>query len=435
MWEVRAAAHRIHASAFTFMDSQYLVKRVRVRGHSRSILLQDRNGPCPLLAIANALLLRGNLDALKVVGGRVSMEALCGALNEYLFRTHASLLQSDQEHALDVHKNLVDVMALYPQLQHGMAVNVGFGDCNVYELTHETIAFDAFRVRLFHGWLVDPQEGDMWAALHRLKYNAAVDLLVASASTASNATPYPATATTTGTAAAEESRDSTPEADAPEPSHSDDFSGCGTGGGGPAARAAYVRAFLDASPWQFTYHGLVRIHELLNEGEYAVLFRSNHFATITKHAGAVYVLVTDAGYVDEPYIVWEQLVEIGGDSVFVDGDFRPAICLASPDGEPGTGAAAASPSATHPAGDGGGERAAPGTSVTDDYWIARKIQEEEDARVAATLSANARSGAQQKPPPPQKRQPWVGTRGTPRTTSSAASNTASTSSHRRCSLQ
>ncbi|KAK4534855.1 hypothetical protein CDCA_CDCA03G0880 [Cyanidium caldarium] len=417
------------------MDPQYLVKRVRVRGHSRLILLQDRNGPCPLLAIANALLLRGNLDALKVVGGRVSMEALCGALNEYLFRTHASLLQSDQEHALDVHKNLADVMALYPQLQHGMAVNVGFGDCNVYELTHETIAFDAFRVRLFHGWLVDPQEGDMWAALHRLKYNAALDLLVASASTPANATSCPATAAATGAAADEKSRESTPEADAPEPSNSDDFSGFGTGMGDPAARATYVRAFLDASPWQFTYRGLVRIHELLNEGEYAVLFRSNHFATITKHAGAVYVLVTDAGYIDEPYIVWEQLVEIGGDSVFVDGDFQPAICLASPGGEPGTEASAALPSATHPVRDEGGGRAAPGASATDDYWIARKIQEEEDARVAAALSANARSGAQRKPPPPHKRLPWIGTRGTPRTTSSAASKTASTSSHRRCGLQ
>ena len=40
----------------------YPVKRVRFAGKRVPILLQDVNGPCPLIALANVLFLRGKVD-------------------------------------------------------------------------------------------------------------------------------------------------------------------------------------------------------------------------------------------------------------------------------------------------------------------------------------------------------------------------------------
>mmetsp|Transcript_31209 Transcript_31209/g.91601 ORF Transcript_31209/g.91601 Transcript_31209/m.91601 type:complete len:242 (-) Transcript_31209:226-951(-) len=57
---------------------------------------------------------------------------------------------------------------------------------------------------------------------------------------------------------------------------------------------------------QLSYHGLVQLHASLAEAELAVFFRNNHFATITKHGGELYLLATDVGFAREPLVVWER---------------------------------------------------------------------------------------------------------------------------------
>lgn len=42
-------------------DAFYRVKLITYDGHEVPVLLQDANGPCPLLAIANVLSLRGDI--------------------------------------------------------------------------------------------------------------------------------------------------------------------------------------------------------------------------------------------------------------------------------------------------------------------------------------------------------------------------------------
>jgi hypothetical protein len=41
-----------------------------------------------------------------------------------------------------------------------------------------------------------------------------------------------------------------------------------------------------------------------------------------QYEGALYLLATDAGYLDEPSIVWERLNEIDGDTEYVDANFQ-----------------------------------------------------------------------------------------------------------------
>ena len=83
-----------------------------------------------------------------------------------------------------------------------------------------------------------------------------------------------------------------------------------------------AREWLERSASQLTYHGLSRLHQRVVEGELCIFFRNNHFGTITKHSGELYLLATDIGYLDEPLVMWERLCEVDGDSDLCGPDFR-----------------------------------------------------------------------------------------------------------------
>ena len=60
-------------------------------------------------------------------------------------------------------------------------------------------------------------------------------------------------------------------------------------------------------------------------GQFAILFRNDHFSTIYKEPthGALMTLVTDTGYSTHDEIVWESLVDVtGAASEMFSGDFR-----------------------------------------------------------------------------------------------------------------
>jgi ubiquitin carboxyl-terminal hydrolase MINDY-1/2 len=86
-----------------------------------------------------------------------------------------------------------------------------------------------------------------------------------------------------------------------------------------------IKSFLDIWPTQLTDFGLQTISESLAPGQFAILFRNDHFSTIYKEPthGALMTLVTDAGYSTHDEIVWESLVDVtGAASEMFSGDFR-----------------------------------------------------------------------------------------------------------------
>ena len=86
-----------------------------------------------------------------------------------------------------------------------------------------------------------------------------------------------------------------------------------------------ANAFLSLSGHQLTYHGLEQLHTHVGEDSLCVFFRNNHFATLTKHNGVLYLLVTDLGYANTPEIVWEKLDSIDGDTEYCNEFFeKPA---------------------------------------------------------------------------------------------------------------
>ena len=61
---------------------------------------------------------------------------------------------------------------------------------------------------------------------------------------------------------------------------------------------------------QLSVHGLMELHVEIQEGEFCVFFRNNHFSVLHKHKGDLFLLVTDQGYLYKNKIIWELLNEV-----------------------------------------------------------------------------------------------------------------------------
>ena len=147
-------------------------------------------------------------------------------------------------------------------------MNVYFTEVSKFEYTPELNVFDAFGVSLYHGWIVDPQDRPSVIAIGDASYNQIIAVSVQSDSS-----------------------------DAPS-----DLT----------AKKSVIANFLESSAHQLTFAGLWALHETLADNKVCAFFRNNHFSTMLKYNGKLYLLVTDAGYEDEPLVVWELLDDISG---------------------------------------------------------------------------------------------------------------------------
>ena len=74
--------------------------------------MQNENGPCPLLALSNVLLLRGSITIHADIS-TISFRDLTSLIAEYML---------DRNSAQDVNQqqNLADVMKVFPKLNRGL---------------------------------------------------------------------------------------------------------------------------------------------------------------------------------------------------------------------------------------------------------------------------------------------------------------------------
>uniref|UniRef100_A0A8C9LGE8 Ubiquitin carboxyl-terminal hydrolase n=1 Tax=Pavo cristatus TaxID=9049 RepID=A0A8C9LGE8_PAVCR len=142
--------------------------------------------------------------------------------------------------------------------------------------------------------------------------------------------------------------------------------------------------FLESTASQLTYHGLCELTAAVKEEELSVFFRNNHFSTMIKHKGHLYLLVTDQGFLQEERVVWESLHNVDGDSCFCDTQFHLSHAL-------------------------GKEAAAPEQSQLDqDYMMALSLQQQQgqgpsalsDLELARQLQQEEYQQQQQQRPPP-----------------------------------
>ena len=309
------------------MSSKYQLKRVQLyddilqQQHSYKIICQNKNGSCPLIAICNVLILRGEVDfpeswsevdsdyLISVIGelllnkitpvpvdAKEKQIELDGKDSEQLSNEPSCMdkgkakLDPDAPAATvltDNQKNIDDLLPVIPRLCTGLDVNVRFDSVFSFELQPELLIFDLFNIRLCHAWLPPGNELE----IKNMSYNGLTDAIIK------------------GQDAAHHIPDSEQQAQ--------------------YELGLRCSEFMQNSASQITIEGLFALNEQLQPAAIVVLFRNNHFSVLHKHEGQLLVLVTDQGYSEHENVVWETLNNISGNSCFLDGHLKPVSLSSS----------------------------------------------------------------------------------------------------------
>ncbi|XP_057462164.1 uncharacterized protein LOC130752411 [Actinidia eriantha] len=153
-------------------------KLIQFLGRTTPIVLQNDNGPCPLLAICNVLLLKNNLNLSSDIT-EVSQEKLLALVAERLIDSNSNVNNKDAEYVENQQQNIGDAIDLLPRLATGIDVNIKFKRIDDFEFTRECAIFDLLDIPLYHGWIVDPQDYDLANAIGLKSYNTLMEELVA----------------------------------------------------------------------------------------------------------------------------------------------------------------------------------------------------------------------------------------------------------------
>ncbi|KIW44519.1 uncharacterized protein PV06_02981 [Exophiala oligosperma] len=284
-----------------------------------SMLTQNKNGPCPLLALVNALILGAPNESQAVLDEalRSREQVTLGLIIETLMD---ELLSRGYE---NVGANLPDVDELNSflmRLRTGMNANPRFvpssaplpslldlddsmpsvpqedqarSRLGTFESTTDMKLYGAFSVPLVHGWLPEPSS-DAHKAFSRSAqtYEDAQALQFGEEELEYKLTREGLTPT--------------------EQNMWEDINA--------------IKNFLHTYPTQLTPTGLKAVQSSIPLGSFAIMFRNDHFSTIYKHpeSGLLFTLITDAGYADRDEVIWESLVDIAGThNEFFSGDFMP----------------------------------------------------------------------------------------------------------------
>ncbi|XP_076920657.1 uncharacterized protein LOC143581857 [Bidens hawaiensis] len=162
----------------TVTEMMHKTKSIQFFGRTTPIVLQNDNGPCPLLAICNVLLLRNNLSLSSDVA-EVSQEKLLSLVAERLIDSNSNVNDKDAGYVENQQQNIADAIDLLPRLATGIDVNIKFTRIDDFEFTRECAIFDLLDIPLYHGWIVDPQDTDTSSAIGSKSYNTLMGELVA----------------------------------------------------------------------------------------------------------------------------------------------------------------------------------------------------------------------------------------------------------------
>lgn len=255
------------------MTKYFRVRKISYLGRKTSVLTQEDDGPCPLIAIANYLSLRRKMEFPSDVG-EVQDIAIMSSIIELLESMKPGTRDAEDGSARANTKGdkeweeILDlVMEVLPKLPNGLDCIPNFTDPELFEPNIATILFSTLRIRLFHAWVVDSEkEAPIFEILQNKSYD---DLQLFLTQYSSGAL------------------------------HGDE-----------ATHAFLAGNWLSDNAQQSTEFGMKKLREMLNENELGVLYRNGHYSVITKKNNRLYALVTADSLCDEySQIVWESVPE------------------------------------------------------------------------------------------------------------------------------
>ncbi|GMT24177.1 hypothetical protein PFISCL1PPCAC_15474 [Pristionchus fissidentatus] len=243
-------------------EQQYILKEIYFGGRKRKIMTQNENGPCPLIAVVNGLVLQGRF-AFDHDEFKVSSSGVLGAIADKILKEMEKRTESSET----IHANVEAALETLQKCSKGLDVNIRFGKVDDFEFTESQALFDILGLKLFHGWIAD--EGIL-SVIGNRAYNEITIF------------------------ATEDTNE-----------------------------ARLIKEWLDSNGTQLTFDGIFKLHESLKEGGVAILFRNNHFTTITMHNNTIHGLVTDMGFNSLDALVFETIVDVNqSKSYFTNGRFE-----------------------------------------------------------------------------------------------------------------
>jgi hypothetical protein len=159
---------------------KYKLKEIIFANRNVKILCQNKNGPCPLISICNALLLAGHVT-IHPDYSEISLHSTIEIVADWIVENHHKELrnyQDDPETNASQQQRLSDVISLLPSLQYGLDINIHFDHVSHFEYTRELDCFDAAGVPLYHGWVLDSQDSVTHSVVGSLSYNQIINSFV-----------------------------------------------------------------------------------------------------------------------------------------------------------------------------------------------------------------------------------------------------------------
>jgi len=276
------------------------LKTIQFKDRIVPIVLQNKNGPCPLLAVVNILTLRG----YPIIYDKpyISPSYLLDHVRNYIVQQPNTETNEEMRRNYEITRE--EAIANLPNSLSGLFVNVKFRGITSFEFTKEMALFDFCKIRIVHGWLPDPQDSEMFHFLHNLSYNQLIEKQLLLEDRLNN----------------EQAPITTKRPQSMSPSSYTKWRSDQDSLDSITHEGFLAERFLNESASQISYHGLSCLLSGTYDEELCVLFRNNHFSTLYKHQGLLLDLVTDLGY-SSSSVVWENFCDIDGNTTFLRSDF------------------------------------------------------------------------------------------------------------------
>ena len=158
----------------------YTIKRIIFNSEEKSIITQNFNGPCPLLAIANLLILENKLF-IHSDYSCITHENLITMIGNKLMEIHEQVIKIQSYQDENRTHRLNDAITMLPKFAYGLDVNVKFSRYLLlsvldFEFTADCELFELLNIQLLHGWVYENDAEK--EALKNLSYNQAVDFVL-----------------------------------------------------------------------------------------------------------------------------------------------------------------------------------------------------------------------------------------------------------------